>query len=128
MLLGVLDHLLAYAIRANSGGGEGVIRFWGKQPFASLVLVFLLRQVLHGAENYRLEQRGIPMVMCNRRCGLTSVRELRHCILPMAIDTGASQSGQKCAFDPRKRTVRTPQPSQNLSSRAFITSEEWRDS
>ena len=46
----------------------------------------------------------------------------------MAIATGASQPGQNCVFDPRKRTSRTPQPSQNLSSRELTTSEEWRDS
>src|SRR5262249_3445056 len=46
----------------------------------------------------------------------------------MAIATGGIQSGQNWAFDPCKRTSKTPQPSQNLSSRGLTTSEECRDS
>src|SRR5215467_4792365 len=123
------NHLLAYAIRANSRRGEGIVRVRRKQPFAGFALVFLLRQDLHGSENYGLVQTAIPMVVVrNQRCGLTFIRKCHHYNLPMAIATGASQPGQNCVFDPCKRTSKTPQPSQNLSSRELTTSEEWRDS
>src|SRR5215472_5322696 len=128
ILLIDLDHLLAYAIRTNSRRGEGMVRIRRKQPFPGLVPMFLLCQVLHGSENYRLVQRGIQIMVCNQRCGLTFIRKCHHYNLPMAIATGASQPGQNCVFDPCKRTSKTPQPSQNLSSRELTTSEECRDS
>src|SRR5215469_17218241 len=127
ILINDSNHLLPYAIRANSRRGEGIVRVRRKQPFAGFALMFLLRQVLHGSQNYSLVQTGIRM-MSNLRCRLTFIRKCQHCIFPMADASGALQSGQNRAFDPRKRTSRTPQPSQNLSSRELTTSEEWRDS
>jgi len=62
-----LDHLLAYALRVNSRGGEGVLGVGRKQPFAGFVSVLLLRQVLHGTENYGLAETGIRMVVRKRR-------------------------------------------------------------
>jgi len=46
----------------------------------------------------------------------------------VAIGTGGLQLRQNCAFDPHKRTSKTPQPSQNLSSLTLTTSEECRES
>jgi hypothetical protein len=123
-----LDPLLAYALRANSRRGEGVVGFRREQPFAGLTSVLVQRQVLHGAENYGLVKTGIRMLVRNQRYGLASIGKRYHSILLVAIATGGLQPGQNCALDSRKRTSKTPQPSQNLSSRTLTTSEERSDS
>jgi hypothetical protein len=61
-LLIELNHLLSYAIRATFCRGEGVIRSRRKKPFAGFLLVFLLRQIVHGTENYGLVQTCVRMV------------------------------------------------------------------
>src|ERR1700751_3729630 len=126
-LLASLDHLLAYAIRANSRRGEGIIRFGRKQPFTGVVLVFRLRQIGHRAENHSSVQTSILMGLRMSLCRRMSIHECCHCVLSLAIAISWPHSEQNFASDPRKRTSKTPQPSQNLSSQALTTSEECRD-
>ena len=127
LLLANLHQKLPYVARANPCRREGVFGISREQPFTGFVSALLLQQVLHGAADYSLVQTSIGIPLCNRRVGLVFIRKGCHCILPKAVGTGL-QPGQNCVLDPRKRTSKTPQPSQNLSSRALITSQECRDS
>src|SRR4029077_12202730 len=93
-LLASLDHLLAYAIRANSRRGEGIIRFGRKQPFTGFVLLFRLRQIVHRAENYSSVQTGIRTVVRMLLCRSMSIHECCHCVLSLAIAISWAHSEQ----------------------------------